>query len=513
MKRALGLGLLLAALAAGPAGAADEPRYLDFENQTVGTETPGVYPGDSDVAFVDGDNGCGSIVASGGKFGPRYLDGACPLTLVFRTGQAVVDVYAKVRRFVTATGPLGLDVTAFDSDGQPLDREQPAPGEDVWQPVVLTDPAGSIRRVVVDSSNGSLGVDDIGFSVTPQPDVNITAGPAGTLGSGDATFAFAFAGNWPSTTFTCKLDGGPAEACGSPKSYGGLGDGQHTFTVTGRDRWGTEDPSPAVRTWTVDVDRDGDGVANASDNCPDAANAAQGDSDSDGVGDACEVLPSGNTPVVAGRVAKVRLISGDVFVKLPAGSAATAFTGGLRVPFQSSGFLPLKGVAAVPMGSTLDTRRGEVALTAAINGQPARSRRQLRREARFRAGIFAIRQARRSRKAKRSKRIPPRAELASPPGAETPCQTSGPPKRVAVRSLSTTAKGVFRTVGAAATIAPAKGIARFITTDRCDGTITEVFRGRAAVIAKRTGRRTVVRAGRAYIVRARLFQARKGRRP
>ena len=174
----------------------------------------------------------------------------------------------------------------------------------------------------------------------------------------------------------------------------------------------------------------------------------------------------------------MRLLSGEVFVKLPAGATATAFTSGLRVPFQSSGFLPLKGVAAVPMGSTLDTRSGEVALTAAINGQPARSRRQLRREARFRAGIFAIRQARRSRKAKRSKRIPPRAELASPPGAETPCQPSGPAKGVAVRSLSTTAKGVFRTVGGAATVAPAKGTATFITTDRCDGTVTEVCRGR-----------------------------------
>ncbi len=268
-----------------------------------------------------------------------------------------------------------------------------------------------------------------------------------------------------------------------------------------------------MRTWTVVADRDGDGVLDGSDNCPDAPNAAQGDADADGVGDACEVLPSGNTPVEAGKVAIVRLISGEVFVRLPAGASGSAFTSGLRVPFQSSGFLPLKGVAAVPMGSTLDTRRGEVALTAAINGQPARSRRQLRREARFRAGIFAIRQARRARKAKRSKRIPPRAELASPPGAETPCQASGPAKGVAVRALSMSAKGVFRTVGGAATVAPSKGIARFITTDRCDGTVTEVFRGRAAVIAKRTGRRTVVRAGRAYIVRARLFQARKGRRP
>ena len=52
-------------------------------------------------------------------------------------------------------------------------------------------------------------------------------------------------------TFLCKLDGGPAEACGSPKSYSGLGAGLHTFQVTGRDRWATADASPAARTWTV----------------------------------------------------------------------------------------------------------------------------------------------------------------------------------------------------------------------------------------------------------------------
>lgn len=35
-------------------------------------------------------------------------------------------------------------------------------------------------------------------------------------------------------------------------------------------------------------DRDGDGVSNQDDNCPDAANADQSDTDQDGVGDACD---------------------------------------------------------------------------------------------------------------------------------------------------------------------------------------------------------------------------------
>jgi len=262
------------------------------------------------------------------------------------------------------------------------------------------------------------------------------------------------------------------------------------------------------------ADRDGDGVLDSADNCPDNANADQGDADKDGVGDACELLPSGTRPIQAGVNTKVRVVSGEVFVKLPPGAAASAFTASLRAPFQDSGFLPLKGVATIPTGSTIDTRAGEVAVTAAINGQRPTSRKQLRREAKYKAGIFAVRQAR-FRKGKRKKKIPVRAELTSAPGAERPCQTSrsGPPKGTLVRALSTTAKGVFRTVGAAAYAAPAKGrSATFTTTDRCNGTVTSVGRGKVAVIARKTGKRTTVRAGRAFIVRARLFAAKKGRR-
>jgi hypothetical protein len=284
--------------------------------------------------------------------------------------------------------------------------------------------------------------------------------------------------------------------------------------VAAVDVWGSTDATPASRTWTVArpvADRDHDGVLDASDNCPDNANPDQADADHDGVGDACEVLPSGNAPVAAGVDAKVKVLSGQVFVKLPPGAASSAFTSTLRVPFQDSGFISLKGVATVPMGSTIDTRAGAIALTAAINGERPTSRRQLRREARFRAGIFQILQAR-FRKGRRAKQIPPRAQLASAPGAESPCNRSGPPKGTRVRSLVTTAKGIFRTVAGAATAAPAKGTATFSTTDRCDGTVTSVGRGKVAVIAKKTGKRTVVSAGRAFIVRARLFAAKKGRR-
>jgi hypothetical protein len=520
VKRAVAIGVFLALALAAPAGAAVQgPTVLDFEDQTVGDHvgigaSPGaVYAGRNDVVITDSDS-CGQIATPGGSLGPKYVFDSCPpFRLTFTSPQAEVSVFARAGVNGTAGSAPDLSAVALDANGAPV-AQTTVTGAVDWRPIVLTSPDGAakIARVELRTTRFRLDVDGVGFSPTPQPDTDITSGPSGTVANGDATFTFA--GNQDGMTFRCRLDGGPESACSSPATFANLPDGQHSFTVAGVDRWGSADASPASRTWTVSrplTDRDRDGVLDGADNCPDAANPGQGDADGDGVGDACELFTSGNDPIQAGIDTKVRLVSGEVFIKLPPGASASAFTADLRAPFQDSGFLPLKGVATVPMGSTIDTRAGVIALTAAVNGQRALSKRQLRRQARFSAGIFAIRQ-RRYLKGLRKKKIPPRAELTSAPGAEAPCRgSSGPAKGTRVRSLVTTAKGVFRTVGAAATTAPAKGTATYNTTDRCDGTVTSVGRGRVAVIAKKSGKRTVVRAGRSFIVRARLFAARKGR--
>ena len=168
----------------------------------------------------------------------------------------------------------------------------------------------------------------------------------------------------------------------------------------------------------------------------------------------------------AGQTAVVRTISGEVFVKLPGRSLK-----------QDGGFIPLKGVASVPVGSTVDARKGELEMKSAANGFAASDRRAKQQTARIKAGIFAIKQKRAKKGTAKSASISTDIGLLSPTGAEAQCQ-KGPAKGI-VRSLSMVAKGYYRALGGAST-ATARN-ATFVTTDRCDGTVTEVGKGRVTL--------------------------------
>jgi hypothetical protein len=80
------------------------------------------------------------------------------------------------------------------------------------------------------------------------PQTTIRSGPPAASTNGTATFAFI--GSEPSA-FTCRLDGAGPTPCTSPKTYSGLGDGAHTFSVESVDRAGNSDPSPATYSWQI----------------------------------------------------------------------------------------------------------------------------------------------------------------------------------------------------------------------------------------------------------------------
>jgi len=83
------------------------------------------------------------------------------------------------------------------------------------------------------------------------PETTIDSGPSGVVGSDSAELGFS--ADVSGSTFECRLDGGAFEPCSSPQGYASLADGSHTFAVRAIGLGGTPDPTPASRTWTVEM--------------------------------------------------------------------------------------------------------------------------------------------------------------------------------------------------------------------------------------------------------------------
>ncbi len=499
---------------AGPAYALDPaPAVLDFDTPALGTPVESLYAGSGASLSASGSSFAAAecnAIAQPGHDSAQSL-GICDgnvLTIRFDAPQTSVSMWAAVTSVREGGEPLSVAAWSGPDPGtgtQLASREIANASSPFGVPVVLS--AAGIRSVTVFADVAYL-VDDIAFSPFASPDTAITSGPANPTTATDATFAFT--ANQSDTGLECSLDGAAASCRGSV-SYSGLAPGAHTFTVAARDRYGTVDSTPATYAWTISQasaspapDADGDGVPDASDNCPSVANAAQGDADRDGVGDACEVADPGTLPPVTGSRVVVTVLSGDVFVKLPA-------TRSLAQAAPIAGFVPLKGVAALPTGTVVDARKGRVALDSTVDGRRIGSGGKTQ-SATLAAGIFRIRQQR----AKVGSRTPVSTDfvLTSAPGAEAACvrtSSSGPIKgrgRSVVRSLTaSTRKGVFRIVGAAG--ASTAHSATWVTGDRCTGTRTDVGRGHVTIAAKSSKRTVTVRAGRSYTIRAALFTARR----
>jgi Big-like domain-containing protein len=140
-----------------------------------------------------------------------------------------------------STFECSLDGGAFVSCSAPKTYSGLTAGSHTFE-VRATDPVGN-----VDSTPASFTWT---IDLTP-PDTTISSGPASPTAGTTATFAFASSEG--GSTFQCRLDGTVATACASPKTYSGLAEGAHTFTVAAADAAGNVDPTPASYAWTVDV--------------------------------------------------------------------------------------------------------------------------------------------------------------------------------------------------------------------------------------------------------------------
>ena len=548
MKYALAAALLAGLAFAAPARA---DTLIGFEGSGLGTPAEQVpvdgaalsspcYPVGSVAAAPPVDE-C-SAVTPGGHDSAQSLDMIDPeqgfrgfLEARFDVGQPSVSMWVTADRFGEGADLVTLQAFAgAPGAADPIDTAQLRDGTGPFGQALLVQapPGGSpIRSVRLFTGAVPAGdadptgnfadvtVDDIAFA---QPDTLITASPATVAKTGDATFAFA--SNLPAKGFTCTLDGGPGFACTSPFTASGLAAGTHTFTVAASHANDVDpendvaDETPASYSWTIEppavvaapapTDTDHDGVPDASDDCPGTANGGQSDVDRDGIGDACEVVPNGNVPPVEGESVIVRVLSGTVFVKLPTTAGASR-----RFAQAISGFVPLKGVASLPVGTVVDARKGSLALSSTVDGRRIGAGGETR-TATLSAGIFAIKQ-RKLREGSRT-RVPTDLVLTSPPNATRQCVRTtsfGPVKgrpHNPVRSLTAkVAKGFFRIVGGAA-ISTGTG-ATWATTDRCDGTRTEVGKGRVRVTDLDTDRVFTVNSGRSLLIRAALFSSARAR--
>jgi len=213
--------------------------------------------------------------------------------------------------------------------------------------------------------------------------------------------------------------------------------------------------------------------------------------------------PAAPAPVV-GRLVTAAPLRGNVFISLAAAKAsAAAFTGHATatapsVPgLKGRRFVALRDAGQIPVRSLLDTRKGTVKLTS------ARSTHGGTLTADFRGGVFQILQ---SGKAKargltelRLKGASFKACRSSRSNAATKAPGARAARRRVIRRLRGSGRGRFRIRGrySAATVRGTD----WTVTDRCDGTLTTVKRGKVAVRDFRRKRTVTVRAGRSYLAR------------
>ena len=163
-------------------------------------------------------------------------------------------------------------------------------------------------------------------------------------------------------------------------------------------------------------------------------------------------------------------VKGDVFVKLPAGTSASA------AQSKGRGFIPLRLARQIPIGSQLDTTQGTVRLVSASNSKGGKQQGD------FNGAFFSTAQSRSGGgltelrlkggkftgctvKGKKGKKKSRRASIAAKRRY----------KKRTVRRLRGSGKGRFRTRGKYAS-ATVRGT-DWTVTDRCNGTLTSVKSG------------------------------------
>ncbi len=285
-------------------------------------------------------------------------------------------------------------------------------------------------------------------------DISAAATDAGV---GLARITFAYDGGKEIRNFTDALVNGGSVGLTPWQNSGGLGLGPHTIEITA-------------------LDKNGNTVTKAT--------------------KVTKVAPGSSLRPQLGKTVVAQLISGKVFVLLPAKSRPRAAS---RAAQPSRAFKPLKGAQVLPVGTVVQATRGRLALTSAASVTQTQ-------RAEFYSGLFQIRQkvAKRPvtdlllRSPNFRKVCGARARGARARGAVAFAARKR--TRKVVSRLFGNGKGSFRTTGrqSAATV---RGTI-WLTEERCDGTLTRVTRGVVSVRDFARKKTVSVRAGNSYLARA-----------
>jgi hypothetical protein len=173
----------------------------------------------------------------------------------------------------------------------------------------------------------------------------------------------------------------------------------------------------------------------------------------------------------AGRTVTVEPARGTVTIRPPGGSTVELGAGD-----------------SIPLGSVVDTTRGTVELTSATGRSGATQ------TAEFRGGVFQVRQ---TRGTKPVTELVLKGRLSCPSARER--LNAAARRGASRRRLWGSGHGRFRTRGRRSS-ATVRGTI-WMTEDRCNGTLTRVKRGVVAVRDSRTGKTTLVRAGKRHFAR------------
>ena len=212
------------------------------------------------VANLDGSGGGSDLNTTGATVsGPNFPAVAgtslhpAPQLTGSDPGSPANENNPKIKGTARADSTLALFTTA-DCSGTPVATGSPAELASPGLSVSVADDSTTTFKAVAYFDDGQSSTCSAGFTYVEDstlPDTTINSGPSGV--TNNASPSFGFSSSEGGSTFECKLDSGPFQACTSPKSYSGLGDGPHSVEVRAKDAAGNVDASPATRSFTVDT--------------------------------------------------------------------------------------------------------------------------------------------------------------------------------------------------------------------------------------------------------------------